>query len=208
MKDPLEPGRAVDGRRLVQTRIDPGKRRDVDDGSPSHILPHAGPHIQVPEIFRISKEVHAVHSQRVQDRIDHSHGRRKQYGNHTHDNHGGNKVRRVQHGLRHPLKSSAQLVDNQRHKDRHREPHKQRVQGQGEGIADQIPEIISVEEIRKIPEAHPPASQNTQGNLIILKRDLQAVHRRVAEDQHIDHGRQDQQIILPVFPDPVLQTDV
>ena len=117
-------------------------------------------------------------------------------------------MRRVQHGLRHPLKSSAQLIDDQRHKDRHREPHKQRIQGQGEGIADQIPEIISIEEIRKIPESHPPASQDPQRNLIILERDLQPVHRRVAEDQHVDHGGQDQQIILPAFPDPASQRDI
>ena len=100
MDDALEARSAVDLGRLMQLRIDTGKRGNVDDGRPAHALPHAGPDEQMPERGGLAEQIgHGAVEERL---VGHAHQARADVEGleqDTDQNHRGNKVRDVGDGL-------------------------------------------------------------------------------------------------------------
>ena len=118
---------------------------------------------------------------------------------HTADDHGGNKVRRVQHGLHDPLVAlEPQLVDAQGQDDGHRETPQQTVKAEQDGVFDHPPKGGRVKEAPEPVQAHPFAAKIPPIGLVIPEGDLDAVHGDVLVNKRDDHRDQQQKIKLPV----------
>ena len=199
MAGALQLGGAVHDRRLVELRVDPGERRQVDDRPPAGVLPDAGKHVDGLKQLGSAHERDPLQSEPVQRVVDHPGVQRQEAHDHARHHHGGDEVGSVS-GQLHRLPEAAMLdvVQSQREDDRDRERGGDLVGGQPEGIPEHRPELRRLEEAVEVGHADPGAAEDALHGEEIAERDLRPPHRHVLEDQQVDQRQQQQQVQLPV----------
>ena len=93
-----------------------------------------------------------------------------------------------------------QLVEHDGQEDRDREAEKEAEHIQEESVQEHSSAVITGKEFLKVFQAHPFASGDSEGSLVIPEGDLDPVHGEIAEDDKKGQGRQKQYPQLPVPP--------
>ena len=194
VEDALENSGAVHLGRLIQGGVDAGKRGQVDDGPPSGFLPDAAGHIDGAEGACLGQEIDLGPG----DQVDEAAGGRKEDAQHAADDHGGDKVRRVDDCLHGALEAfEAELVERKAQKDRHRETPEQAVETQLDGVPQHAVEGGGPEEPFEPFPAHPGTAGDAKARVVVAEGDLDAVHGPVLVHDGDDHRDQKQDIQLP-----------
>ena len=170
--------------------------------TPPGFLPDAGGDVDGAEHRSLVDKVDAG----AEDQVDETARGAQKDAQHAADDHGGDKVRRVQHGLHHALELlEAQLVERQRQDDRHREAPQQAVQADEHRVDDHAAAVGRGEEPLEPFETDPLAAPDAAAGLEIAEGDLDAVHGAVLVHNGDDDRDQQQKIQLPVFFQPRFQ---
>ncbi len=201
MPYPLQTGRPIYLRRLMQLRINTGQRRQINDRAPSHRLPDAGPDIDRLEPAGLGHEEDRITAEQLDHLVDQPCGRGQEDQDHPDEHNGGQEVRCISNRLHEPFEMFLpHLVDHQRQNNRSREPYCQLIQADADRILNQAPKEIAVEKPLEMIESDPGASPNSLSGNKIFERNLQSVHRNVLEDNKIRDCGRNQDIQLPVPP--------
>lgn len=122
VQNPLPGAGPVHPGRFMQGSVHAGKGGQIDDGSPSCVLPDAGGDVNRPEGRRGIDEVHRfLRSESLGNHVDQPPIRGKENPQHTAQDHDGNEVRRINDRLRNPLELfGLHLIDEQRQDDGNR----------------------------------------------------------------------------------------
>ena len=73
-------------------------------------------------------------------------------------------------------------------------------EGDGQGVADHLPEVGMIEEADEVVEADPSASQDALAGAVLLECHQHAVHGAVFKYNNVDQGREQEHVPLPAFP--------
>ena len=93
-----------------------------------------------------------------------------------------------------------QLVQQQRQNDGSRERENQTVNVQQQRVPNNLPEVRVVQVLLEVLETHPRAALNAHADIVLLERDLHAVHGPVAEQNIEGNGDHQHQIQMTVLP--------
>ena len=200
MQKLLETARTVDFGGLVQFLIYARQRGDIEDAVPAHALPDGGDNINRNKQAGVGEHRFAAVPKELRDLIDETAGVRKAHNHAAHDDN-GDKVRHIGHRLDDLDELFMRnFVEQQRKNDGNREAENNAAQTDGDGVFNQAPEILALEEVNEIFESYPFVVQNTGvQRVVVLKCDQGAVHRLIAEDDIVQKHGQHQQIELVVF---------
>ena len=193
-----QPGRAIDRRRVVQFRVDARERGQVDDRSPAESLPLAGPNENVLEPLGDDQKLDRIAAERLDNVVDQAGLRVQKSDNHSGHDNGGNKMGGIADRLRPLLKCGApHFVERQG--EQHRQwKQQQSVHVEHERIADQIPEVIRIEEALEVIQPGPWTAPDPLGDNVIFEGDLHAVKRNIVKNEKVGGDGKQQSVQLPV----------
>ena len=186
MPDLLKLVGAVDLGRFEQVHIQAGDRRQVNDGSPAHTLPHAHQDIGKPPPVPVGQERYVAVGQSGfhQQCIDHTGCWRKDLQDHTADNDPAQEMRKVKHGLGYLFQPRRpHLVQQDGQDDRRRESDDQIHQVQKKRVPQCNSEVPHGEGGLEIFQPDKRASGHALEDAVLLKRDDDADHGLVTKQQ-------------------------
>ena len=166
----------------------------------------------MPERRLAGHERHGTAAQRLKQRVHNAAGAHQRGGigeellHDAHQHDCGDEMRRVGHELHGLFEAlAAQLVHHQREQYAAGEFGQQAVDAHRQRVADDAQRIGAVQEAGKVLKdvdlaalSRPGTAPDALDRLEILKGDLYAQHRPVAEEQQKGNARQNEQIKLPV----------
>ena len=203
----LEAARAVDGRGLIEGRVDGGHGGNVDDGAPADFLPDVDDAHQPPEVLALAQPEHGLldDAQAQQQVVDGAVGGEDVLG-HGHDDDHGQEVGQVGDGLHRLLEHLLpHLVQQhgQQHRG-HRAEH-QVDDAHGQRVADGDEEVRTAEQPLEVVQAVEgrDAARDQLAVAIVLEGVDPAPHGRVVEQQHIQENRHGHQRQLPLTAQPL-----
>ena len=195
MQDALEDRSAVHLGCLIESRVNAGESRKIDDGSPSCFLPDAACNIDGAECRCFREEVNLC----AGNQVDESAGGAQEDAQHTADNHGGNEVRCINHSLNRALQfHETKLVKCKAQNDRYGETPQKTVQAEFHRVPDHSAKCRSPEKAFKPFPANPWASCNAKARVVVAEGNLNTVHGSVLVHNGDNHRYQEQDVQLPV----------
>ena len=179
----------------MQLRVDGGQRRNINDGVPARVLPHARPYIHGRERRRACEKPELLKTHFVEEHVDQAVALVEEQVQDAYKNHHRNKMRRVRNGLHGFFQLWAfHLVEYQRQQNREWERHYKVIQAQPYRISQQPPEIIGIKETVQVLHSRPRATPDAQPGRVVLEGDLHAVHRQITKNNEIDDRRDQKQV--------------
>ena len=180
-------------------RVDAGDGRQIDDAAPAYRFPDVGTDQDAPEVVRVGEEAPAFARQRVQQTGEQAAVGGQQGRDEAGDHHPGDEVRQIGNGLHDTLDGCARhLVEHERENNGRRKTKNDFQNADFQGVAHHVPEEKGIKEARKVFESHPGAIDDAlqaAERRDVLEGDENAGHRDVVEDQEIEQGRRDQQVV-------------
>ena len=205
MPDALQAARAVNGRGLVQRRVDARERGQVDDRAPADILPDVGGDEDGAEVARVGQQACALHAQHGQHVVDQAVRLAKLRQQAAHDD-DGDEVRHVRDRLDDVLIAVVgHLMDHQGEDDGRRERKGDLIQVDQQRVADDAPGVHATQKLGEVVQADEAAAGDAAHGLVVLKRDDRIVHARIVKDDVVEHDRNQHQIDVLIALHPLEQ---
>lgn len=131
----------------------------------------------------------------LDDLIDNTCSRKKEDGDHTAQDHHGDKVWRIGNHLdKLPKALPRQIVQQQRKNNWDRDADQKRVDTQRQRIFQKRSEFKAAEKTLEMGKMVPLAAPYPQPSHVVLECDLNAIHWNIMKNDIIDNDRQDHQI--------------
>ena len=155
--DQLVPfGSTVNGGGLVERGVNAGQCRHVHNGTVAGALPDVRKNIDRLEVLGFGHKVDRRTAKGGDQLVDQAAGRRKQGAQNTDNDHGGDEVGQVHHGLYAALEEfTADFVDEQSQNDGNGKAHNNGIQADAKCVFDQTAKILGFKELDEIFEANP-----------------------------------------------------
>ena len=202
VEDALPAACAVDHGSLMVFLRNGGQCRRVDDSIPAQILPNTRPDIDMAEGVGHAAEIVRITitakdtEQGAVETVD----RAKNHVDHGHKNHHGDEVGHIGDSLGEllePLVGNG--IDHKSEDDRDGETDNDLIKRDGQGISQNLLEVVAGEELLKPLQAHPLRSSDTVSGPILTEGNLCTIHRPEVENSNVDNWNQNQQMELPLL---------
>ena len=201
--DQLVPfGSTVNGGGLVERGVNAGQCRHVHNGTVAGALPDVRKNIDRLEVLGLGHKVDRRTAKGGDQLVDQAAGRRKQGAQNTDNDHSGDEVGQIHHGLYAAFEEfTADFVDEQSQNDGNGKAHNNGIQADAKCVFDQTAKILGFKELDEIFEADPLAARDAQYGREITEGDLRAIHGRVHEHDIPDQGGQQHQKQIAAAPE-------
>ena len=201
MQHHLQPVGAVHLRRLVQSRVDRGHGREIDDRAVARVLDNVGDHDDRAEQIGPRQEIDRLAAEKRDDLIDHAAaaaGGRRVFQKHLHQtgkNDPGQEIRQIGRRLHAAFDLfQAQLIEHECEENRERRLEYDVIAVDDQRVFCRAPEIGVGDHLAEMLKTDPRRAPDAEICVIVLKGQLNAVHGAVIEHDHKDKARQDKQI--------------
>ncbi len=191
---------------FVLLHVDARDRGEIDDRTPSDLLPYARTDEDCPEVLGSGEKVNCVDPEQTEHVIHRAVAGRQDLPKHAADHDPGYEMRKVGNGLDDLLVADVvNLVQEQGEQYRCREREQDPEQADDHGVAEHPIEQRTAEQPLEVMEPRPGAPQDAIHHPVVLEGDEHAVHRLVVKEDEVDDRRDQQQVVIPVLVDLLLE---